>query len=129
MFPSAPSSLPKGDNVFDYPNDTVVSYKETVTMLTNFWRNRLVLRTQEFHEAMYRRAEDPQQVIKTTSGAEMSITSICEARKVSLLEARARLATAEKMLAAAEQGDEAVAALWSDENLAIDIVSPIQPSK
>ena len=99
-------------------------------MLVNFWRNRLTLRTQEFHEAMLRRSWDPTAVIKTANGQQMTITSICEARKSALLEARARLLTAEKMLEMATSGDAEIATLWEDASLVVPeevVKSPIQP--
>lgn len=120
----------------DFPFDKVLSYEETIARLLNFWKNRLVRRTVEYHAAAAWRDESPGEIVYTGINPQngektgKSISAIMEARMQVVAEARHYVLVLEKIFAAAKEGDEKVLAFASVESIVAPekegVLSPIQ---
>lgn len=105
----------------DFPMDKNISYGEHIQRLLNFWRSKLVRRTVEYHEAVSRREEKPDDMITVTNArgeaSQLSITQIVERRVNPVREARSYVKTLERMLEAANRSGLELEPMWSDEQV------------
>ena len=96
----------------------IVPFETTLVRLINEWREALVDRTSQFHDAMLRRKLNPNMTVDTNAGAK-TITKIAEIRLSLVIEARERLNALEQMYAANKKGDDELKKMWDNDTLVI----------
>lgn len=113
--------------VIDYPSDREFTFHEGIVQELNFRRANLVYQLSQYMEALYRLEKNPGLMVTTQSYGNLSITSICQMRYNSVIEARGAVLALEKMLDADNAGT--LDTLWSDEALSFPedgrVVSPL----
>lgn len=114
-----------GDQSFDFPSKTELTYKELIVQRLNYWKNKHIERVVSYREAVARREKFPQEMIvvgtnqHTGQDITLSMSAIVEKRRPAAIESLYHVQTLEKMLDDVNKSEDALAENWSDEALSL----------